>query len=83
MYKLVLAGSAALLLGLATANAAPLRAPTLGDTVSVGTTQVAMDEGMGMRRHMMRRHMMMRHHMMHRGMMRHRMMHHRMMHDRM
>jgi hypothetical protein len=73
MHKLVVTASAALLLGLASATAAPLRAPDLNASASVATTKV-MHDGMGMRRHhMMGRHMMMRRHMM-----RHR-MHHRMM----
>jgi hypothetical protein len=82
MMKLVLAGSAALFLGLASASAAPIRAPALGEAIDSQTTTAGMMEhrtmhrGMMHRRGMMhhRRGMMMRHHMM-----RHR-MHHRMMH---
>lgn len=72
MHKLVVTASAALLLGLASATAAPLRAPDLNASASVATTKVMHDGGMR-RHHMMGRHMMMRRHMM-----RHR-MHHRMM----
>jgi hypothetical protein len=79
MMKLVLAGSAALFLGLASASAAPIRAPALGEAIDSPTTQAMMEHrtmhrGMMHRRGMMHhRGMMMRHH----GMMRH---HRRMMH---
>ncbi|MEA2841484.1 MAG: hypothetical protein QOF41_2814 [Methylobacteriaceae bacterium] len=76
MMKLVLAGSAALFLGLASASAAPIRAPALGEAIDAQTTTVQMMEHHGMRGRMMhRRGMMMKHRMM-----RHRMMHRRMMH---
>jgi hypothetical protein len=81
MMKLVLAGSAALFLGLATASAAPIRAPALGEAIDSQTSTAGMMEhrtmhrGMMHRRGMMmhRRGMMMRHHgmrpRMHHGMM--------------
>lgn len=79
MMKLVLAGSAALMLGLASANAAPIRAPALGDAVASQTTTVQVmnpHEGMRMMHHRRMEHRMMRHRMM----MRHHHMHRRMMH---
>jgi hypothetical protein len=72
MMKLVLAGSAALLLSVAAASAAPIRAPALGQAIDSPTTQAMMEHrtmhrGMMHHRHMrygmMRRH----HHHMHRG----------------
>jgi hypothetical protein len=81
MMKLVLAGSAALLLGLSSAYAAPIRAPALGEAIDSQTSDVAMREHRSMDRmmhhRMHHRGMMMRHHG--RGMMRHHMhghMHH-------
>jgi hypothetical protein len=80
MMKLVLAGSAALMLGLGSAYAAPIRAPALGEAIDSQTTTVQMMDHHGMRRGMMRHRMHDRHMMMHRRgmMMRHhrRMMHH-------
>jgi hypothetical protein len=80
MMKLVLAGSAALMLGLGSAYAAPIRAPALGEAIESQTTTVQMMERHGMHRGMMRHRMHGRHMMMHRRgmMMRHhgRMMHH-------
>jgi hypothetical protein len=83
MMKLVLAGSAAVFLGLASASAAPIRAPALGEAIDAQTTNVQMMEHHGMRGRMMHRGMM--HHrgamMHHRGMMmRRHMMHRKMMH---
>jgi hypothetical protein len=43
MMKLVLAGSAALMLGLAWAYAAPIRAPSLGEAIDSQTTQAMME----------------------------------------
>jgi hypothetical protein len=82
MMKLVLAGSAALFLGLASASAAPIRAPALGEAIDSQTTTAGMMEHRTVHRGMMHRRGMMMHHrgmVHHRGMMRHR-MHHRMMH---
>jgi hypothetical protein len=82
MMKLVLAGSAALLLGLSSAYAAPIRAPALGEAIDSQATTAAMMEHRTMHRGMMHRRGMVMHHrgMMHRRgmMMRHhrRMMHH-------
>jgi hypothetical protein len=79
MMKLVLAGTAALMLGLGSAYAAPIRSPALGDAMGSQTTQAMMEHRTMHRGYMHRgygmhhRGMMMRHHMM-----RHR-MHHRMM----
>jgi hypothetical protein len=74
MMKLVIAGAAALLLGVAAASAAPIRAPTLGQAVDSPTTQVgtmehrSMHRGYGMhRRYGMHRGYGMRRHHMHRG----------------
>ena len=79
MMKLVLAGSAALMLGLGSAYAAPIRAPALGEAIDSQTTQAmmehrSMDRMMHRRMHhrgMMMHHrgMMMRRHHMHRRMM--------------
>ncbi|MBV9064573.1 MAG: hypothetical protein JO004_02245 [Methylobacteriaceae bacterium] len=81
MMKLVLAGSAALMLGLGSAYAAPIRAPALGEAIDSQTTQAmmehrSMDRMMHHRMHhrrMMMHHrgMMMRRHHMHRRMMHH------------
>ena len=80
MMKLVIAGTAALLLSVAAASAAPIRAPALGETIDSQTTQVAMMEhrtmhrGYGMhRRYGMHRGYGMRHHHMHHRYMRHHM----------
>jgi len=43
MMKLVLAGSPALMLGLALAYAAPIRAPALGEAIDSQTTQAMME----------------------------------------
>ena len=83
MMKLVIAGTAALFLGLASASAAPVRAPALGEAIGSQITTAGMMEhrtmhrGMMHRRGMMmhRRGMMMRHHHMHRKMMHRKMMH--------
>jgi hypothetical protein len=79
MMKLVLAGSAALMLGLGSAYAAQIRAPALGEAMDSQITQVMMEHRTMHRGMMHRRGMMMRHHhgmmMKHRGMHRHRMMH--------
>ena len=79
MMELVLAGSPALMLGLASAYAAPIRAPALGEAIDSQTTQAMMEHRTMHRGMMHRRGMMMRHHhgmmMKHRGMHRHRMMH--------
>jgi hypothetical protein len=81
MMKLVLAGSAALFLGLASASAAPIRAPALGEAVDSQTTMAGMVEHRTMHRGMMHRRGMMHHRgMMMRPHMKHRMMRHRMMH---
>jgi hypothetical protein len=78
MMKLVLAGSAALMLGLGSAYAAPIRAPALGEAIHSATTQAGMSEHRTMHRGMMHRPMMRHHGMMKRHhMMRH---HRRMMH---
>jgi hypothetical protein len=81
MMKLVLAGSAALMLGVASAHAAPIRAPALGEAIDSQTTQ-AMMEHRTMHRGMMHPRMHHRGMMMHRRgmMMRHHSMHRRMMH---
>ena len=81
MMKLVLAGSAALFLGVVSAYAAPIRAPALGEAIDSQTTQAmmehrSMDRMMHHRMHhrpMMHHHhgMRMRHHHMHRRMMHH------------
>jgi hypothetical protein len=72
MMKLVIAGCATLLLSVAAASAAPIRAPALGQALDSPTTQAMMEHrtmhrGMMHHRHMrygmMRRH----HHHMHRG----------------
>jgi hypothetical protein len=80
MMKLVLAGSAALMLGLGSAYAAPIRAPALGEAIDSQTTTVQMMDHHGMHRGMHRgmyhRHMMkygMRRHHMHHRYMRHHM----------
>jgi hypothetical protein len=84
MMKLVLAGSAALLLGLASASAAPIRAPALGEAIDSQTTTAGMMEHRTMHRGMMHQRGMMMHRrgmMPHRGMMmRRHMMHRKMMH---
>jgi hypothetical protein len=77
MMKLVLAGSAALLIGLASASAAPIRAPALGEAIDSQTTTAGMMEHRTMHRGMMHRRGMMMHH---RGMMHRHMMHRKMMH---
>jgi hypothetical protein len=80
MMKLVLAGSAALFLGLASVSAAPIRAPALGEAIGSQTTTAGMMEHRTMHRGMMHRRGMMHHRgmmMRHHGMMRH---HRRMMH---
>jgi hypothetical protein len=78
MMKLVLAGSAALMLGLGSAYAAPIRAPALGEAIDSQVTTAAMMEHRTMHRGMMHRPMMRHHGMMKRHhMMRH---HRRMMH---
>ena len=77
MMKLVLAGSAALMLGLGSTYAAPIRAPALGEAIDSQTTTAGMMEHRTMHRGMMhhrgmmmhRRGMMHRRHMMHRRMM--------------
>jgi len=77
--KLVLAGSPALMLGLASAYAAPIRAPALGEAIDSQTTQAMMEHrtmhrGYGMhRRYGMHRGYGMRHHHMHHRYMRHHM----------
>jgi hypothetical protein len=72
MMKLVLTGSAALILGLASAYAAPIRAPALGEAIASETTTVQMMDHHGMHRMHYRMHHghmeygMRRHHMHHR-----------------
>jgi hypothetical protein len=80
MMKLVLAGTAALFLGVASASAAPIRAPALGEAIDSQATTAAMMEHRTMHRGMMHRRGMMMHHrgMMHRRHMMHRRMMHRM-----
>ena len=79
MMKLVLAGTAALMLGLASASAAPIRAPALGEAIDSQTTQAMMEHRSmdRMMHHRMHHRGMMHHHgMMHRHHMHRRMMHH-------
>ena len=81
MMKLVIAGTAALLLSVAAASAAPIRAPALGEAIDSQTTQVAMTEHRTMHRgYMHRGYGMHRRYGMHRGYgMRRHHMHHRYM----
>ncbi|MEA2757972.1 MAG: hypothetical protein QOH65_585 [Methylobacteriaceae bacterium] len=73
MMKLVIAGATALLLGVAAASAAPIRAPALGQAIDSATTQVgtmehrSMHRGYRMHHRHMRYGMMRRHHHVHRG----------------
>jgi hypothetical protein len=55
MMKVFVAASAALLLGIAAASAAPIRAPALGEAIEAPTAQVAMMEHRTMHRGYMHR----------------------------
>ena len=81
MMKLFIAASAALLLGIVAASAAPIRAPALGEAIDSPTGPAAMMEHRTMHRgYMHRGYGMHRRYGMHRGYgMRHHHMHHRYM----